>query len=870
MVSASSSPEARVADAVNDGTAYLWLDPAWPGWAREDLKLGWRAGNGGVAKELPVVAGLHTLVDLPVGQQTGIQIRFSTPGEVGEWTQVGMVSPTRSSVQRFAAWADGFHSETISEAVAGVGLKRAVPSELNAPLRLPGGAELEYISGPNSLFAKYFAFNSYKYVVRIGETPGQGQRVIRESRHRHFEPAGAYAALSPLEVHREPFFLRLEGEEVDRRGEVVVLGACGAHGQPAMSAVGLDREGDPVAFRFDRPVLVGRSLDGVPWVMGPVRLLRNGGLPLELEPGVVMTEGGALLAVVERPGHWPSRARAVRIDLLPAYRSLDTELVWPENQADVADPADLTVQAQFESLHLYLQSSSADLAEVRFAKVGEERWFPGQALTFDAKVPKREPIDHAAVVPGNHRGVIIHLEPATSYRVQVRQDGKIWEQVATTLSFKTRKLRSVAVGIVDGDLVISEGGQPGAYVEYHSGLIRGGTVRVEASHVLLRDIDILGAPEHGMVLADTVKDVRLVRGRIAGWGRSDQTEKPENFGWARQMEGGIYCLAKEPEVNPHDIAVIGVHFGSPRFPANTWEEYNPSHSTPREYFGSSHPWGAQGIGLHGGIYRGGWTITDCSFEAHPLRSYNDGVGGNINFGPGPGGFGPNFVFSYNFVSGAADDAIEHEGSCANGIILGNTFDNRILRPDTRGSASPLAMSSTYWGPTMVARNRFVRHSPEGWGSTDPRENRGPILKIKRFSPAKNSYGNDGRILLFNNTAYAPSIELAFHKACPTMEGWGGHLRGHNNLFLTREGPSDSFPGEDVVWSPSNRIVLEWSEWPAMQLGIPALKSAAGLRVADPLPNVTDGGPFAVEAANGLIGAMPFPSDLPNKPSAAVR
>jgi hypothetical protein len=244
-------------------------------------------------------------------------------------------------------------------------------------------------------------------------------------------------------------------------------------------------------------------------------------------------------------------------------------------------------------------------------------------------------------------------------------------------------------------------------------------------------------------------------------------------------------------------------------------------------------------------------VTDASLAAHPLRSYNDAMGGDGNSTDGPGGFGPNFVLAYSLVSGQADDGIEHEGSAQVGVLLGNLFDARRARPFSKSPPAALGLSVPYWGPTYVVRNVFRRHSPENWPNAPRRSDTCLILKIKRGGKVKDPIGH---VYFLHNTAYSPR-EQDPRFSCITVrrKPWGDYLWGANNLALLAN-PFKPHPGKHVTWSPHNVMVHDYARFPKLvgRTHIPI--SPAGLANAEPLPNINDAGPWAAAQGPPLIGA----------------
>lgn len=794
---ALAQPDIRVADAMTSDAVLLHLDPAWPGWRDQQHTVEVAVDDAAPRALEPALPGLHTVT----GLEEGTAHRFRVRVDGGAWSENVTATATRSDFHNVTCWSDGFHSEALDAEPAGLGLDAAVASNLNTPLRLASGAELELVGGPDSLFTRWYAYATEQQVSRPGEAVGEGQTVLPQIVHRHLEPLGAGLHLEPLEELVETVRVRSVRDTEERTLRVRILGSAGATPWPAVSATALDAEGDPVPFRFDRLALTGTYRDGTPWVVGPVTLRVGRHAPARVEPDRWIHADGARLAVVSRPGLVPLRAT-----------------VWtgtPERAfSGGAEPVRsscgrLTVVPGFETLHVYLQSDASTTAQVRVRERGTTAWQAASSLRFDARRVPTEPVDIAAVTPGNHRGAIVRLAPATVYEVEVAQGATTAGVVVATQGWKVRRTVVQHAVVHHGDLVIRTGGEPGRYAEHRNVRVIGGTVRVEASHVLLTDVEVLGAPRHGIDIANGVHDVRIVRGRVTSWGGREQETEVPDLGWGRQHDSALYAHGDQGVDGPHRILVIGTRFGSPRHTANTWEEWNPIPSYPTQPYRTSHPWGPQVVTLKHGSYRGGWTITDTSMVAHPLRSTNDHLGGDHNFTRLVGGFGPNFVLSHNYLTGFADDAVEQEGSAQVGVILGNYVHARRARPFTRSPAAVFALSVAYWGPTLLVDNTVVRHSPERWGPPAGVNNLGTVLKIQRLNVEEPF----GEVLYHHNTSGSPPGETyLFRSLTPSIPNWGGYAEAHNNIALTQNEPRAFFPGPSTVWGAGNLVTADLAEF----------------------------------------------------------
>lgn len=475
-------PMFRVAPSGNAQEVWLWVDPAWQGWSTPPDAIHYRVGAESHA--LPdIVAGLHRLTG--VSGPADVSIAIERNGNVGSWSSSQSVTPAADDFYHWTVWSDDArHEDDLPATVTHLGEDTASADNINRPLKLSHGAELEYVGGSSSRFVTNFA-HIKSFQTDMSEIP----KPVPEQRGRHFEPAGAFDSLGPLETQKVALKVRATADTQDRDLTLLVLGGAGNSGQRALSAVGLDMDGDPVPFRFDRPHWVSYLPSGEPCVQGPVRLLRNTGTPITIEPGRWVLRDGARLAVVSTLGQVPPPSAQEIPDLGWTYtRFAPTPANW-DTWAAPAEPTStgITLVPQFESLHVYAAGLSATTVSGRFRATGTTEWMPMQPLRYDARTP---PDKVAEAIPGKHRQVIKHLAPDTEYEVQIKDGSTYRGAKARTLSYKTPKDESVMVGQHDSDYTINEGGSASAPREYRQGRIRG-TLFVNASNVVIREVDVL-------------------------------------------------------------------------------------------------------------------------------------------------------------------------------------------------------------------------------------------------------------------------------------------------------------------------------------------------------------------------------------------
>ena len=779
----------RLADAVAPAgdAAFLWIDaaplaPRGPA-ARLDVEV-----DGRRRRVAPATAGLHRLDGLQPGREAAIRWRAVGPGGAGPWSQTRGVRPSRADDFRFLCWADGAIHDPVTESPRLLRAVDAAPTD--APLRLdrrrPGdrqGGELCFAGNGGPLVV------SFRH-DRAPDAPDPLPPLLR----RHFEPLGCFDDLAPCESAEVAYWTESADGPTERR--LLVLGAAGAATTTAVAAVGLDADGDPVSFRFDRPAPVGRLPDGRPFAVGPLRILRNAGPPVPVDPRPhgfeVVAKDGAQLCVLVRPGVLPPGAPTLAPDFAPDYvrhaGPYDFAAEgWDDAAAAAAPEIGLVISPSWESVAVYLDSADPTPARARFRRVGEPRFHPALPLLYDDRDPARfgwrwrpagarrdgnagedeyeegddagtesggedAPVDASAFVLGRHRRTIRHLAPDATYEIEVRQGERYWRRRARTKSYKPSKV-SAPLGVVEGDVVIERRGDvvtatraglpeialrapEGAHVEFRSGVVRGGRILVRAPRVILREVDCWGAPGSAVEIGgDEASDLRLVRCRGACWGRATTPETgfPTGIGFAEWFNS---WLAVPPRTGRQvdGVLVIGCHVGAPRFSANSWDESDLAFLPRRALV--AHPDGGNAISIRGDTFRGrGWNVRDCAMWATDDRLYDDGAraDGNKAF---DGGIGCELVWAYNAMGGAADDTLEVEGANVCNLILGNYLDQTRLRRWTSAPLVAIACGAVVWGPLECERNLFHFGAYRGPEPDGPSPRRRVIYKLDR--------DNDGR------------------------------------------------------------------------------------------------------------------------------
>jgi len=401
----------------------------------------------------------------------------------------------------------------------------------------------------------------------------------------------------------------------------------------------------------------------------------------------------------------------------------------------------------FHSIGLYWKTPLGGervACEVSYREAGGAgAWREALPLWFDAS-------EHAGLPERSreYRGSIVHLSPDTEYEIKLVLAGTGQEAVlrARTWTEKFKVARVVTLPeTLDATYEITEGGNPrDGYVVYTSPAgkrsrsdVQGKAevnVRVRASHVIVRGLDLRGAKFHGIELG-RVEAVVIEDCDISGWG--------ENLadGWGRDLDSAIYH--KTPDGEPRFLKRIVIQnnrLHHPRSNSNSWLQVRAGRN------GSKHPLGPQGISFINGD--GEIVIRHNRIYSDFDHMFNDGMGEHRNFTYA--GFpGRDSDIYGNFISHCWDDGLELEGANMNVRCWGNVIDWTFL---AIGSA-PTAL-----GPSYFFRNIYV-HSRRGPG-LDETSYRGQSFLKLGASPKAAGFAR-GRIYVFHNTTLQP-------------QAWGGH------------------------------------------------------------------------------------------------
>jgi hypothetical protein len=844
-----------IVDAVKSKTLYLWLSTVPAG----TQLIEWTFNQGSTVFPLDAaVPGLYTIssTSWTNGKAVTIQVRFSG----GAWSSSKSATPTAASINRFAVWVDDFHAQPLTDTPVAISQgsfssnDSAAVAKLNLPLKLSSGAEVEYI-GAGSVFA------NNDNVVASTRIKSPSQTTLPLIRYRIYDPLGNFNHLTPCKPATETFYVQYNSSLTPQKVTIIVHGAASATPRPAISAVGLkifggaSQLGSPVPFRFDRNTSVGTHPDGRPWALGPLAILRNNGPPVfinvnKTNPWQVVQKNGALLSVVYRPGLYPPAVATLTPSFSNDYARVGPAADWSAWASTTRDTTKLILRANFERISVYLNTSSTAEAAIRFRKSGTTNWMPAQALIYDGRPRVVDGTNMRDIVAGPHRGAILYLAPGTKYDVEAKQGSNYFTANVTTDSYEiVRTQQSITLPTqLNVTVNFTVGGTASNYAEYKNLLIKQSAV-VNVPYVVFTNVQFLGARVNSIQLGPNAHHIRFINCKFGGWGQNDKSD-PEGLGWGSEQHSAI--IVSTNVLSVHHVLVMGSHFGSSRYTANTWVERNPLANGENM---SWHPRGPQMICFKTGSKDGQNVFTDNTFAAHGMRSQNDLIGGYSNFNKVNGFPGRDSDIAYNLMAGAADDTAELEGMGLMYVILHNFFDMTPLRRWSNGPATTLGLSIPYWGPTYIVRNIIVRPV-----NVDEYTIGGYFLKIQRKNVTDSS-----RMIVLHNLAIGSTGAMA----SPVAEAGTviAKMTGYNNLFrMHNKQTFSTAPEMENNWGASNLLSGGSISSSGVRGPLPMPNFASGTYMAPAndtvavnkavlLSNINDGGPYAYSGTGPDVGAQ---------------
>ena len=410
----------------------------------------------------------------------------------------------------------------------------------------------------------------------------------------------------------------------------------------------------------------------------------------------------------------------------------------------------------YESMGLYL-SAGAGATQVRYRQQGQGTWKEGLPLWDDGRT-------FTPVTSNNngsrHRGSLVHLNPNTSYEVQVLRGNILHCGTFRTLNDNFPVGEVVQIGNRTTPLMITQGGTASAYKVYEGGSITvpmsaEAAITVNANYVIIRNTKISG-PRQGIVIGDN-HDIVIENSEITNWGkfidRSGSDTDRARYGLASKdwgdSDGGIQI-----GTNAYRITIQKNYIHIPRTDSNTWKEQNTFRYGCQNSGDNCHPTGPRAINWSGsnqGIQR---IIRYNTMVGTRTNMFEDVISGSTN---------DTDVYG-NFFSGFVDDTMEIDGVSRNVRVWGNR--THIISPDNESVNDYLVnQSGSQWrqpavysvspidvGPVFVWRN-LVTGNPNTLVAMTVKKQSKPDRR-SRTVPVEVEYG---RLYFLNNTSYSGTI-----------------------------------------------------------------------------------------------------------------
>lgn len=407
----------------------------------------------------------------------------------------------------------------------------------------------------------------------------------------------------------------------------------------------------------------------------------------------------------------------------------------------------------------------------------------------------------------DYRGSIVHLQPGTTYEVELTLAGTATTSRLETRTWSEKYPEGEVVKVPGGDqtLVITEGGKPDAWRVYDGGgstidvvHLQNSCITVNASYVILRNFTLKGAGAKanqnklsvGAISVESGHDIVIEGCDISGWGRFNP-----KTGFGFNGDSAVLCRNRDTA----RIVVQRCRLHHPSEDSNNWFE-------PVK---SSHPAGPQAISFFDTA--GNHVIRYNECVSDPEHMFNDPIGGGAN-GSYRGAPGPDSDIYNNLVTHAWDDGLEVEGGGRNVRV----WDNYVSR-----AANMIANAATSIGPLYI------------WGNVVGRCQVTPEQAGYEFIKMGNAGGvkwQTGHQYIFHNTVFSEDGLL------PTG-GLGGnriitHTISRNNILQVRAVTNRSISsGEqnidnDFDFDLFNGRVPEADEKHGVQ-GVPVYVAGAG-------------------------------------------
>jgi hypothetical protein len=444
----------------------------------------------------------------------------------------------------------------------------------------------------------------------------------------------------------------------------------------------------------------------------------------------------------------------------------------------ISSYANLVVKPTFESCSLYLSYSVGGNETVEckvfYKSKTDNDWLPAYEPIYDDT--RKE-----------FRGSLVRLQENTAYKVKAElyfngvmmkdfvEDFKTWDScppITKTLNistFKNKNNNSYTINKISGT---SDG-----YIKIV------GDVKVDAlsttqdyaimvsdsKYVILEGITVIGGNKHGIFVAGTSSDVRIINCDISKWGRMS----------SMQNINGVYVdpVDNKTKINndagikidkSQNIVVERCYIHDSKAKTNPWEGVIQEGQYKGKSFSNTHPEGANGIHVNQTL--GGIVLRYNDIIGSQTHRYNDPVeasqNGNVN-----GGFNKDADIYGNVMAFGQDDGIELDGGQCNIRLFNNRFEQTFCGVSTAPNMK---------GPSYIFNNII-------WNLGDSESSEGVAVK--------NGGGDThsiGRQFFFNNTMFVTKNGMSGVGYGSSKNRAMFHATTRNNIFISRRKPVVSF------------------------------------------------------------------------------
>jgi hypothetical protein len=379
--------------------------------------------------------------------------------------------------------------------------------------------------------------------------------------------------------------------------------------------------------------------------------------------------------------------------------SCPSRTVYPPPSATLpASSLGLTARATFHSVSVYWDAaggSASKRAFVYFRRAGDTDWREAFHMSYS-------PLAFDAFNPDDsvrYRGSIVHVEPNTTYEIQVALEGTTLSAGTTVRTWsETFPIgETVNVAPTAQTITITQGGTANGYRVYDgnnavftaaSGTLSNIVVASDASYIIIRRFRLRGATGNPILIAGNHSHhVVIEDNEISDWG-----------GGGNPSDGNRN-LAIWAGYGNTQVVIQRNRIRDPRVSSPSWL--------------CCHPGGPQGIGISPNLQVPGTNIGTNVIRYNEVYSTN----GN-SYGDGIKVNGHDTDVYGNYVADCHDDGFEIEGADRNVRVWSNYIANTSI---------PIANAPVTVGPLYVWRNVVgptTGHPTSNVGSTN-----GPFMKM---------------------------------------------------------------------------------------------------------------------------------------------